>query len=265
MARRPVPIDELLQWAYRDELPKRALAVGGSDQWDSISDYGERGGVDVSWTTRPQRYAHIGTPHPDALALEWLVRNLEDFSAPWAWVRAELVPDVHQFLRAEDTEKRAKLRENEFGADRHARIVKVAVTAMQASPAALVAAHARTGSRPIWDIGKVKVERLIGANGKPVVNGITAGNRYGLGAHCPVSLYPPAEEIAAARFDYAVWRDALAKLASESWSLKDFEPLPPTAAARPWICDDEPKRTKPRVLETIAPSIVPQHEVVTVS
>ena len=95
----------------------------------------------------------------------------------------------------------------------------------------------------------MRLKRIIGKNGKTVVNGITAGRRYAIGAACPLQLDPPGREIASARAEYFVWRSALDLLAAEI-KLSDFTALPPRAAAMPWLEDTE---HKPRILRDKTP------------
>jgi hypothetical protein len=172
--------------------------------------------------------AALGAPHPDALALDYAVRRLDPVTIQWPMARAVLAPDVGACVRDRDP----------------------AVHRMQVEPGYLIRHHAIMGTRPTWHLGAVRLVRTIGKNGKPLVEGITAGRRYADGAHCPLQLEPSAAAIVSARFEYLAWWSALVTLARESWILKDHAPQHPRATQAPWLTG--PQRT-PRILPTVTP------------
>lgn len=248
VSKQAVDIENLLVWVYRDEIDKQA--VGGLAGWERLIYLGTN--VDESERTSWKLPVALGPPHPDALRIDYAVRQLEDVAVDWAFVRRHLMPDLYRWLELADQVEfthRAELL-----SDRTARVVKDRMTtsAMRTSPTALVMMHARSRSRPIWDLGPVTVNRIVGKNGKPVVDGLTPGRRYAHGASCPLQLDPPAPEIAAARFEYLAWRTALVQIADQlaSWNLADHVVLRPAAAEMPWVADTE-KRS--RVLDSLAP------------
>lgn len=221
MARQAKDIEALLSWAYRDELPKRA--IGGLTGWEKLVLLG----TTVDDERRPDEVGfpvNMGPPHPDALLIDHAVRTLEPVTMLWEIAREGIMGDLSPYAPADDPTLRR----------------------MQFSPMALVMMHAKMGTRPAWDLGPTSVKRIQGGNGKPKVHGITAGHRYETGAHCPLQLDPPAREIACARAEYAVWHAALMTVTAEleSWNLKDFAPQYPKAAPAPWIEDTE---RKPRI------------------
>jgi len=69
-----VDTEQLLQWAYLDELPKRQIS-SAEGVWDGVREYGQRGGIDIGGGGA-QRYPHFGLPHPDAEAIEKAVGAL---------------------------------------------------------------------------------------------------------------------------------------------------------------------------------------------
>lgn len=239
MPKTPIDIEQLLRWAYRDELPKGyERGVGEPAHCESIW----RLGVSVSgdkWACEPGFPARLGPPHPDALQVDWYVRQLEDIKLDWAASRIMVMGELAPYAPVGDP----------------------AVSAMSFETSALVQMHARMGTRPIWQMGQVTLRRVLGRNGKPTVNGISRGGRYGVGASCPLVLDPPAAEIACARAEYWVWHSALTWLAAESWTLDDHTPLPPRAAALPWIGDTE---RKGRILPSnLPPTFAPEKPLTT--
>lgn len=235
MGKRPVDIEQLLQWAYRDELPKRA--IGGLTGWEKTIYLGtsvDEGNFESGFPVA------LGPPHPDALLIDYAVRSLSDVTMLWEHECAGIMGNLAAYVEADDPVLRR----------------------MQFSPACLVTAHARMGTRPRWDLGPARLRPMFGRNNKPVVRGITAGRRYQEGAYCPLELELAgttrlltgdsiAREIACARAEYLIWRRALGELAAESWDLRDHVAQLPRAAERPWITDTEQKH---RVLRDISAS-----------
>jgi hypothetical protein len=213
MVKRKIDVEKFLQWSYRDELPKQS--VGGLTGWERLVLLGTQ--VDESERDYSLPVA-LGPPHPDALQLDYAVRHLpHSVGVDWARSRDHLMGDLACWIDARDP-----------------RTAHMSTSAM-----ALVMAHARMGTRPHWDLGAVRLLRVHGKNGKPVVEGITPGRRYSDGAHCPLRLDPEAHDIACARFEYWVWREALAQLVRESWNYTEHILQMPSAAAAPWLNDDE--------------------------
>src|SRR5215471_618701 len=76
-----IDIEQLLTWAYREELAKRETSSAEAI-WEKMADYGSMA-VRVDFGQRgPQRYDH-GTPHPDAIAIEREVASLPDAVIDW--------------------------------------------------------------------------------------------------------------------------------------------------------------------------------------
>lgn len=231
--RKPVDIEQLVRWTYRDELPKRASFLHEEmSPMFAFADLGTR--VDV--THEPGFPAALGEPHPDALHVSDAVDQLTDKGINWAETREDILPDLWRWVALDDP----------------------IVSSMQFQSRQMVIDFARLGTRPIWDLGPTRVVRVNAANGKPrvqfvsqdletegeVMFGLTAGGRYGHMAHCALRIEPDAREIACARAEYWVWRAALfeVKLILErDGKLKDHRPLAPAAAREPWMRDSEPK------------------------
>jgi hypothetical protein len=236
--RRRIPIEKLLTWAYRDELPKQT--VSALTGWERMIYLGTS--VDEA-PLHPKLPAVLGPPHPDALRIEWRVREMDPVVAVnWSWVRHHLMPDLAHYIDGDDTTVLTVAR---MITRRRATVelYRAEQVAYRTSPRALVEMHARLGNSPTWDTGPVKLVRVQADNGKAKVLGpggsIRArdpGGRLVDGAYCPVELDPRPEAIGEARWEYVVWHTALVQLAHElKTDLTDHEPLPPGAPQRPWV------------------------------
>ena len=231
-------IEQLLRWAYVEELPKQGIDARG---WDHFALLGTS--VDVSHGESTHAIA-FGDPHPDALLLDYKVRQLSRVTLTLPIARqllGELSPYLtREVVRIVETGIVKRGRREIAGVVTGGRTEKVTdIERREVSPATLVALHAKLGNRPNWNLGQPRVIRVLGPNNKPVVNGITKGRRYADGAHCPLQLEPSAEHIIRARFEYAAWHAALRELAS--CRMDEHRALPPRAAVEPWITGEEAK------------------------
>lgn len=241
--RKRVSIESLLHWTYREELPKgyeHKESFGPVDS--SISPMFRLAalGTKVDFTAEPGFPVAMGLPHPDALLIDAAVQRLPSVGLEWRAARPRLMHDLLHWVSDSDP----------------------ILSSMSFEPHALLVIHAKMGTRPIWDLGAPRVERITNpANGQPViqhideetgelVHGRTAGHRYGAMARCPLTLEPNPREIACARAEYLVWHQALChvKQVLETERLHDHDALAPTAAPEPWIIDTEPK---PRILRSL--------------
>lgn len=252
--RKSVCVEKLLSWAYRDELPKKELSSSG---WDGVADYLSYGGVDVDvdpWEShlRSQRYPFVGKPHEDALTLDWVVRSLDDVTIQWPAAQSIILGDQSPYLtpRAE-----------------------FIIRKLRVQSAGIVAAHARMGTRPLWDIF-YRFSPVFLKNNKPLVQYIDRHGRvsdchsgqrdYLRGGQSPIVLTlgsrpgerdrlgEPMAEIASARFEYFAWHSALADIVrniNASYPLREFAPQHSPAAQAPWLHNPE---LKPRILKSIS-------------
>jgi hypothetical protein len=251
--RRKLDIELLLSWAYRDELPKQELAASA---WDSIDHYCQNGGQSIDedpWQAhlRSQRYAFIGKPHNDALYLDWFVNTLADQTIGWPSAKRSLLHHLEPYLTP---------------------ATESAIRKIRVQPAGLVRAHARMGTRPMWDL-YYRFDPVLLKNKKPLVQYVDRHGRitdchsgqrdYLRGGRCPLMLAissrsgecgrlgDPLLTIVGARFEYLAWHTALRELVERvkaSGGLADHEPIAPRAEQLPWINGVE---EKPRVLEKI--------------
>ncbi len=252
MIKQTMQIETMLQWTYRQELPRRALTVG---QWDSVRSYGERGFVASDGPGAPQRYASVKPPHADALRIEQAVEGLaEDIELDWLTFRDSFMSDLaaivpaDPFVIAVDAPLAVQVsagRAQVQGSQRVRRRVF--------SKAALVAEHAKMGTHPRWRLGLPRLNRVLSNNGRGMIVGkYRDKGAYNEGSHCPVSWSDPTvAQVALARATYAVWREGLSDLAqSLRGQLATIEPAVPVVPLMPWHSGDLPGV---RILRSVTP------------
>lgn len=225
-------IEELLQWTFREELPKGQERLGfapGISPMFRLADLGTR--VD-DWSEEPGYPRALGEPHPDAVAIGKAVMAFEPEEAglnerlgaqiDWPTTRRTMVGPLGGLLT--DDEPTLKY-------------LRIGIPG-------LVAMHAKLKTRPQWDLWPLP-EPVIGANGKPkvqfedergqLIDG-RKGRHYGPAARCPLMWFPAPQEAAFARIEYSIWWQALDTLADYLHDgLEDYEPLPPAAHPSPWV------------------------------
>ena len=250
-----MPISEKLEldvelalcWAYQRELLHHdglfglALPRLAKPGWTKMIDTG----TVVDEGREPRFPVAAGTPHPDALMLDYAVRSLPDVRVDWRAHREHLIGDIHPcWLTDADCIVTAMATAPDAVVDLYGRNGSLRASAKYRPPAdvvpkessvrTLVSMHARLGNRPAWDIGHPRVVRS-----KPVMVGRQiAKNQFTAGSRCPLRLEPSAYEFASARFEYAAWHQALVTLASVELSAITL--MPPRASPRPWVDGDEP-------------------------
>lgn len=201
--KRPVEIERLLQWAFR-ELPNRAAfgPRGAQSAW-------QRAQYGCPISSSPSSSA---IPHRDALIIVDEVAGLRgrlaiDFDRWKAFLLGDLLPLA----------------------------VGIDDPKISVSGGDLVEVHARTGVPPDWRRLPPRAKPIIERNGKPRVKGKRYGkDRYSEGAECPLRWVDLAE-IARSRAEYAVWRGSLDQLVkSLNGKLKDHIASPPAALPAPW-------------------------------
>jgi hypothetical protein len=255
-AKRFLDIEVALRWAYRDELPKRQRGgswMGGT----ALSPVGAMFSGDEQGDRDPGFPAALGEPHPDALLIEASVKGLD------AWFGHGFGPDPTAAGLMYGIEH-MELDHVQAGVE--------AVAAM----AAIVAVHARTGTRPAWPQELPKPFPDRGGNGKPrvLIDEIfveTLDNRgrtyfaptrnpppgaisyrapvpappvrkgaYRIGSYCPLVYRPVPARVLADRAEYAAWRMGLELLCQAlAGKLASIAPLPAAAPWRPWAGEGE--------------------------
>src|SRR5215471_14721459 len=154
--KRRMDIEGLLRWAYREELVKRVTS-SAEDVWGRIRDIGALGGVEVQHGG-PQRY-DLGSPHPDAVAIEAAVAQLPDASIDWDAEAALVLGDLLALCDpTQDSRTTTEERPTTVAWPTRAGGVKrmvlqpprrvLLVRTLRTS--ALVTMHAKMGTRPDW-------------------------------------------------------------------------------------------------------------------
>lgn len=242
--KRKVECEALLQWAYRDELPKRHTS-SAEGIWDRLSQLGSLGGIDPGHGAA-QRYPHFGLPHPDAEAIERAVGALPYLIIDWPESTDAILGDLAPLVSInqlqppqEGTVTQSGWTDLRTGKWRTAQNQPRSVLFVgKLNTAALVTMHAAMGTRPDWGDEHPRpmyVQADRSRPGTPALVGECRGrNVYTTGSHCPVRWEPSPISIAQLRADYWCWYRGLEMLA-ESLDLAAHIVLPPTAPPQPWL------------------------------
>lgn len=219
-------IEQLLQWAFRDELPKRMQPAFGPGYVSPLARLVDMG-VQIQETAgEPGFPAALGEPDPDALVIEAAVLALQHAPIDWPSTRRDCIGAVGGLL--DDNEPTLK----------HLTI----------GTPGLVALHAKMRTRPQWDL-RPHPEPMLGKNGKPeirlrdrsgpAVKGKGGPNGvpwYPTGACSFIEWWPVPRLAAFNRIEYSIWWQALDTLADHlRGGLASFEPLNPAAHPSPWV------------------------------
>jgi hypothetical protein len=264
-ARRVLDIEQVLQWCYRDEMPKRSANDGsGASEPSSVSPmfrWCAFGGRVDNWTREPGYPTALGPPHPDA----------------------QLIHDAVEALTVEDILPRIQDYAHRFGCNPPG--VDVEILAEQAANqvVALVQTRARLGARPdhgpdpeVLPVrsengGKITVYWLeegsvTARDGTvypglkrevPVPDGKKRGGHYPVGSYTKVKYLPGRVSLYTARAEYAAWHAALAILADRLDHLTSIQATYPNAARRPWAGDRDLNRTGVILRDSLPPHLTP--------
>lgn len=250
--KRVMDIEDVLQWAFRDELPKRREDDGEfrMREYPSVCPMfamAQHGGRIENFSREPGFPLAMGEVHPDALVVEEAVMGLsrfeghrfegdlglapdlpagQDEQGPMAWAMTQIVNLVRIQARLGGRPSFAKTPEPAAIVDKQGRpLVVVLRTTMKAD-----------------EDGRLRpqlVEEKVGAEGK---------DRYPRGAYCQIEWEDP-KAILRERAGYSAWWAALDLLANElSGKLSTIAVLPPAAAQRPWAGEVDAAKPK-RILD----------------
>lgn len=249
-AREKRDIEKLLSWAYLEEISKRHTSAA-EGIWDRLSQYGSLGGIDPDpGHGSAQRYAQFGLPHPDAEAIEKAVSalgsvSIEDHFDVIVGELAALV-SINDLRPRKAARVQGRVTEAGYYDPNHmppAFAPRDVILVRSVNVAALVVTHAVMGTRPDWTSEQPRPKAVSATRGRgfAVVGECRGKDLYTAGSYCPLAWEPSPIEIIQARADYAVWHDALTRLAA-TLELEDFEPLPPAASAAPWHDEQKTER-----------------------
>lgn len=251
--KRVMDIEDVLRWAFVDELPKRREDNGSlrMREFPSVCPMfamAQHGGRVENFSREPGFPAAIGEPHPDALIIEAAVLALSRFAehrfegylglatglpqgsdeqGPMAWAMSQLVDLVRIKARLGSRPTFAASPEPAALVDekRGRPVVMIQRTAMKADAEGRLRPHI--------------VEERVGAEGK---------DRYPRGAYC-VLVWDDPKSILMERAEYAAWWAGLDVLAHDlSGKLASIAVLPPAAAQRPWAGETDAMKPK-RILD----------------
>lgn len=254
--RRQIDVELLLRWAYRDEIPKKYTS-SAEDIWRLIAEFGLHGGQDPGHGAA-QRYPHFGLPHPDAIEIEKAVSKLQDSTLDWQDEAADILGDLVALAKPRNRPEKPARRFSNIGWGSGLFRVYATVEPPRhvyeatLRPSALIAMHAKMGTRPDWFDGwpeplPVPAER--GPNAK-IVGECWAKNAYSTGSYCPIEYSPSVTSIAEDRADYLAWWRGLRDLA-QTLKLSGHVVLPPAAPEMPWRDREQP----PNVLAAPRPQM----------
>ena len=204
-------VEQLLVWAYRDELSKDQTS-SAEGIWDEIRDYAFLGGVEPDVSVA-QRY-DLGLPDTDAVWIERAVSSLQDLIIDWEASSDAVMGDLAPLLTTRDSLMLRPLK-----------------------TAALVTMHAKMDTRPDWR-DRIPQPYMVpaakGSTSRAAIVGECRGkNFYTTGSYCPLTWEPSPVVFALARAEYAAWHRGLCTLA-ETLVLERHVALPPKAPAQPW-------------------------------
>ena len=246
--RRVLPIEEVLRWAVRDELPKHREdggSLGGGSAVHPMWGNGLFTRVD-NWSREPGMPLALGGCHPDAEVIEKEIRDLD--------VEAlDLAP--YQIGH---------------GLGPHCEVVRISRLVRRDVIAWLIT-FAKKGGR--LDLGEhVICEPALSANGKVTVwrtvstpcgtdlhgqplfitsdeVAVSKGDARDTGLFCKLNWTRNADDVAEDRARYAAWHAALACLADGLLMLSSIEVRAPIAPATPWLSQPTP----PTMLQSLIP------------
>jgi hypothetical protein len=257
-------VEKALQFAFRDELPKRrddrSRTPGAFPSVSPMFRLAALGGRVDNWSREPGFPAALGEPHPDALAIETALLAIQPDELDISGFAAQ--GSCHRAPRGIDVDI-------------------IAVAAVEQAVAHAVTC-ARMGTRPDWG-GLPEIEAVRHANGQPLVferaeetrelggesytvdveRQVDRNGKRGLpeGAYSKLRYTPSRVSLYQDRAAYAAWIAVLDLLAERlSGQLETIEIAPPAAPRRPWAGDrDAGQRTV--LPSTIAPVGLPRRSV----
>jgi hypothetical protein len=266
--KKPIEIEKLLTWTFREELPKagaaRALTgIGFGRAHRAVEKFGEYMTlIDCDGINRfgvVSDLMAMEEPHDDAIAVFEAVAALDE-------IDVELPEDWNPLgdMEGIDAELPGLLAR---ALDKVTVLDATGARWMKIGPGALVMKHAIMGDAPCWEADQPERKIVLGAKGAPAwfrtitvetsggpiaqeVDGYDPkGKRPFAGAYRKTWLDPDPLPAALGRAEYEVWHSALAFLVDElDGRLETVDVMHCPRAERPW---EGPRQAAPRVLPNL--------------
>lgn len=260
------PIDDLLRWTVRDELPKRQDERDVGPRGSGLHPMWRHGifGARIDcWSREPGMPLAAGDPHPDALVIEAALAELDGLIKAADQGRGPIPFDLAPYQigagLGSDTQLARVSAQAIIGT-----IPWIITTAKQGgapdfgSGVEIAPVIGSRGRVTIWRT----VEEVYGEDrdGRPLVvrtdrvTEVARGGTYSAGAFCKLKWERSPADVAADRAVYASWHAGLCWLADRlagvggAGSLASRRPKLPTAPMSPWI-EAAPERRMLRVVE----------------
>jgi len=266
--KKPIEIEKLLAWTFREELPKagaaRALTgIGFGRAHRAVEKFGEYLTlIDCDGINRfgvVSDLMAMEEPDPDAIAVFEAVTALDEIEVelPEGWNPLADMEGIEAELPALLARALDKVTVVDASGARR----------MKVGPGALVTRHAILGDAPCWQAEQPERKVVLNGRGAPAwfrsitvetsdgpmrqeVDGFDPkGRRPFAGAYRKTFLDPDPLPAALARAEYEVWHSALDYLAAVlDGTLERFDALPSQRPARPW---EEAAMSEPRILPNL--------------
>lgn len=248
-ATRQTGIIELLEWAYRQELPKAErisasglAVVGGGSSWGMVYDFGILGTV-IDAQLNGHGVVPValdeGDVHPDALTLARAVDGLVGLSV-------EIAPDWSPFtdwadedgLVADAVRRRTPRLAALTGREIRTMVIARAVLGRKPDWRGQEPARAMVtrGGKPAWFLKQKRIDRSSGEEFECEVDGFNIrSQRPRPGAYRKYRLCEDVEGLAEERFRRSVWALAVRHVAAEvAGQLKKHELSAEVPTVAPW-------------------------------
>jgi hypothetical protein len=239
--RRVLDVEDVVRWAYQEELPKRERQLGLAEPCEVSPMF--RGcdlGVRVdNWNREPGFPAAMGPAHPDALKVEAAVKALARFRDLPIEGALDLGPDFNA-----DPEAEARAMRRAFLAIDTVVILMAKMPISRSRPfwqsrptlssvtqpnGKTLVLRWETQFMPRWPEGEVAEDVLV-----PVAP--SRKDAYPPGSYCPLRYDTDPDVVLGERAEYLAWWGGLNALAEDlADRLESIVVLPPAAAQKPWL------------------------------
>lgn len=262
-------IEEVIAWAFREELPKQPARVVPPSQmkpgWSAANKWSEylatidEGDVRNIYGVTPDLKAN-DTPHADAITIFSAWESMADMAV-------EMLPDWWPFSDFASPAEWGDLGRHviEDALARRCFVGQGGGLLVKNTPATLLRNYALLGTSPVWEAERPTYREVRGANGKAkwfvmakvpiLIDGKVCGHndverdgwnptqkRAHRGAYRKMELVPSPFDAACDRLEYEVWHAGLRELTARlAGQLDSWIVTGPRRPARPWEDDGSPQ------------------------